>query len=60
MHLVEQGGRQLSLGCPVRGSADVERVGHVVDGTDSEWSHGHRKNVFDGYFHDAFFPQNFQ
>eukprot|EP00913_Durusdinium_trenchii_P009375 g8811.t1 len=32
-----QGGRELSLNCPVRASADVERAGHVVDGTDSEW-----------------------
>lgn len=31
------GGRELSLNCPVRASADVERAGHVVDGTDSEW-----------------------
>lgn len=41
-----QGGRQLSLGCPVRGSADVERVGNVVDGTDSEWSHDMEDMVF--------------
>ena len=32
-----RGGRELSLGRPVRASADVERAAHVVDGTDSEW-----------------------